>query len=137
VFGSDAARITEPGETVGWSSKHLGEYFQPLLPKQFGTGRKPRYVPARPSDAADAPDRSANRASAKAMDQAMKEAGAAVQLMVQRVSGLELPAAKLDDQMTAFSQGLESVLSRLTQTIDELGHASGRRHKRRWWRLWR
>jgi hypothetical protein len=80
----------------------------------------------------------ANRATAKDMGQAVQDAGTAVQLMVQRVSNLELPAARLDQQMTVFGQGLESLLTRLAQAIDEVGQASSapslrRGRPRSWW----
>jgi hypothetical protein len=80
----------------------------------------------------------ANRSSAKEMSQAVQNAGQAVQLMVERVSSLEMPTARLDQQMAGFGQGLGALLTRLAQAIDEVGRASASSRfrparKRPWW----
>jgi hypothetical protein len=80
----------------------------------------------------------ANRSSAKEMSQAVQNAGQAVQLMVERVSSLEMPTARLDQQMAGFGQGLGALLTRLAQAIDEVGRASASSRfrpvrNRSWW----
>jgi F0F1-type ATP synthase membrane subunit b/b' len=78
-----------------------------------------------------------NRTNATEVAKSVQNMDGAVQALIERVSTLELPTARLDRHVDQFGRGLEGLLQRFAQAIDEVGSAASlgaRRNRRKvWW----